>query len=392
MTKCLLVFVNEVCKLSGMNILLHDMNKDMRYGFAEELLTPFAGVHLEVLQKNLARYADYFRSKNINIRPHIKTHKSADIAKMQLDIGAAGITVATVQEAHDMYTAGINDIFIARPVVDKTSLKLLSELRIESFIFAVDSITHLEILSQALETSKKKVRVRIEIDSGQKRCGCIVDLSRLKLLCNQLSGYDCLILDGVFTHAGHSYKCSQQSELKKIAAQESTAVVEAAAILKDLGVSCHWISVGSTPTAMHVSEPLVNEIRPGNYCFNDVVQVVNKTALLEECAYRVYTRVLGVYDDRIVIDAGSKALGLDQGAHGVSLLKGYGLLTDYNLFIDSLSEEHGIIKNDFPENFQVGEVIEVIPNHSCASANMFSGYHVVRDGQIIDYFKTIGKK
>jgi D-serine deaminase-like pyridoxal phosphate-dependent protein len=144
-----------------------------------------------------------------------------------------------------------------------------------------------------------------------------------------------------------------------------------------------------------VQHPAVNEVRPGNYVFFDNIQVANGTAEAGNCALRIVARIIGRYPGRLVIDAGSKALGLDRGAHGTSSVNGYGYLESFpGLLISRLSEEHGIIEfgcNENPEA-EIGDIVMIIPNHSCAAANLFSFYQVWNGERLIQPWTVAGRR
>lgn len=361
----------------------------------KNLCTPFAKLDVHKLKTNIKSFADLFERRKITLRPHIKTHKCAEIAKLQLENGAKGITVATIFEAEAMFNQGINDIFLAYPVVGEAALnRYLDLVKNCSISSAVDSVFHLEELLR-IAPKFSPLKIMVEIDSGQGRCGAKPNLEAILPVVKFLDQHDGnFILSGVFSHAGQAYKCSNSDQIKKVSYDEQSSVLLAAQIFNENGFACPTVSVGSTPTAIFTDMSGINECRPGNYVFYDSMQVANSTTSFENCALKICARVIGQYPDRIVIDAGSKALGLDKGAHGISLLKGYGQISGYNnLEIISLSEEHGIVpidnKKDFPKP---GSLVEIIPNHSCAAANMFSEYRVFEDQKLIDTWEVIGKR
>jgi D-serine deaminase-like pyridoxal phosphate-dependent protein len=349
------------------------------------ICTPWAKIELQRLTQNIESFQKMLAAKHMQVRPHIKTHKSSAIARMQLKAGASGITVSRLHEAREMIKKGIFDIFVAYPIVGSASIEayqdlLRPEVRVSS---AFDSLFHLRELKRAAQNCGK-MNIRLEVDSGQHRCGCIPELKAIKPLAEFIkknSNY--FQLEGVFSHAGQAYACANSEQIKAVAHDEQHAVCKAARILENLDLSCRIISVGSTPTAPFIqpgTQPgAINECRPGNYVFFDAMQIANQTANARQCSLTVVSTVIATYQDRVVIDAGSKALGLDKGAHGLSL--GYGVIVGHeDLVIDSLSEEHGIVKAENTAlNLKAGQIIEIIPNHSCAAANMFSEYQVFKN-------------
>ena len=364
----------------------------------ESLKTPAALIDKKILERNIAFFADELKRNNVAIRPHIKTHKSAEIAALQLKEGAIGITTATLQEAEDFYKSGYNDIFIAYPIIGQNKLSRYLHLHKNSKVScAIDCSFHLKALSSMADKIKKPLNIRIEIDSGHNRCGLKPESEELAELANKIKQSDFLKLEGIFTHAGHAYSSKNQPELKEIGAQEANSIIKANQVLAELGFENLILSVGSTPTALISSKfPEINECRPGNYVFFDAMQIELGVCEEKDCAFSILTTVIGKYSDHIVIDAGSKALNLDKGTHGMDNLQGHGLIKGYpHLKISRLSEEHGIIEKtntsqDFPTP---GTLLEIIPNHSCSAANLFSEYNVKSHNNLItEIFHPIGKR
>lgn len=358
----------------------------------QNFCTPYLHLDVQKLQQNIERFARHF--SEIRLRPHIKTHKCAEIAHLQLKAGAAGICVATVAEAEAMAAQGINDIFMAYPLVGKAAADRFFAIAGARLATAFDSIFHLEELKKHA-ARHAPFRVRLEINSGQNRCGILPTPQEIAAIAEYLQkNSEFFELEGVFSHAGQVYRCENSEQIRKIAAAEEQAVAEAALFLRRLGFACPIVSTGTTPTALFTANKLVNECRPGNYVFNDAIQFANSTTSLENCALSIISRVIGRYSDHLVIDAGSKALGLDRGAHGLVLVNGYGLIKGYDsLCISSLSEEHGIVT--FSEVAQLpepGQLLEIIPNHSCAAANMFSQYHVFEAERFLTTWPLIGRR
>ncbi|HOY65405.1 MAG TPA: alanine racemase [Candidatus Ozemobacteraceae bacterium] len=348
-------------------------------------VTPVALVDEAVLGRNVRSAASFAAAHGIALRPHIKTHKCPTIARMQLEAGAAGITCATVDESAAFIEAGFHDIFIAYPIVGAGRLDLLKRLcSLARITVGIDAPEHIALLA-ALDLVAP-LRVRIEIDCGHHRCG-LPPGPAVVALAAAVSAAKGLVFDGVFTHAGHVYAATNTEKIRETALAEGAAVVEAARIIREAGIPCPQVSIGSTPTwRISGIMPGVTEARPGNYVYHDAIQVGLGVATLGDCAFTVLTTVIAVYADRFVVDAGSKALGLDKGAHGIELLKGYGfVLTEDGTPMPDwvparLSEEHGIVPLS-PESPRprIGDRLQIIPNHSCAAANLFASVTFASD-------------
>jgi D-serine deaminase-like pyridoxal phosphate-dependent protein len=227
--------------------------------------------------------------------------------------------------------------------------------------------------------------VLIEIDSGLHRCGTNVDqnLVQLAQLVRKNRG---LYLKGIFTHAGHVYAATTKEKVKSVAESEAEIMLQARQLLSEYGFAPDTVSVGSTPTvAISGRHDVTTEIRPGNYVFYDNIQFSLGSCTEQQWALAIMATVISQPAvDRVVIDAGSKALGLDQGAHGTSLIKGYGRLLNIDGQISRLSEEHGVIILNDELNIKPGSPVLIIPNHACAVVNLFKIYHfITQSGKII---------
>ncbi len=362
-----------------------------------DLATPVALVDGFVLERNVASASRFAQQHGIALRPHAKTHKCAEIAHLQMSAGAVGITCATIDEATAFAESGIRDIFIAYPIVDEAKIAMLKKLcGIAKIIIGIDSEEHITTLESA--DLDAKLGVRIEIDCGHHRCGLPPGASVVRLA-QRIAASPVLTLDGVFTHAGHVYAATTPGERRLISETEGRSVVEASMMIRDAGIPCPNVSVGSTPTwRISGAIPGVTEARPGNYVYNDAIQVGLAVAAPEDCAFTVLSTVVGVYNDRFVIDAGSKALGLDKGAHGIELLKGYGIIHTADGMIvrewvlSRLSEEHGIVplESAFPIP-SIGDRVSIIPNHSCAAANLYSRIHYIDPNGTVQAYHIIGR-
>ena len=170
-----------------------------------------------------------------------------------------------------------------------------------------------------------------------------------------------------------------ETMLARIGAEEGRTLVAAANTIRESGIACETVSAGSTPTAVYVATvPGLTELRVGNYIFNDVMQVALGSACLDDCALIVISTVISRSIDRLVIDAGSKTLSAERGAHGKVRTDGYGYIRKQNLWVSRLSEEHGIIDNESVD-LSVGDRVEIIPAHACAVMNLFDRAYLQDD-------------
>jgi len=249
------------------------------------------------------------------LRPHIKTHKSVDIAHRQITLGAPGITTAKLSEAEIMFEAGIKDIFIANQITHPIKINRLKMLHAQCrVIIGMDDEKQIDLLRPAFEKTIRPLEVRIEIDSGFGRCG-VKENKVLLRLAQKISNEPWLLLEGIFTHAGQVYSAASEEEVAKIGIAEAKAVESAQFFLHNKGIELQTISAGSTPTAKYaVRNDAVNEIRPGNYVFYDGIQLALGSARAESCSLFVLATIISQpQKDQIIIDAGSKALGFSPG-------------------------------------------------------------------------------
>ncbi|MTI93906.1 MAG: hypothetical protein FH749_00225 [Firmicutes bacterium] len=331
--------------------------------------TPKLIVDREKLQHNIEAMQDFARQQGINLRPHIKAHKTAEIARLQVEAGANGITVAKLGEAEGMLAEGFNDILVAYPLIGAEKIERVRAL--------LDSGCHLTLMidSRAGATALNDLRwpdgidVLVKVNTGLNRCG-LEPGPKLVDFVSWVHGLSNLRFRGIMTHAGHAYGAKSWGEVQEIALSEGEQMVAAAAEIRDRGIPVEVVSVGATPTVMVAGAvPGVTEIRPGNYVFYDATQVMLGVVKPERCSLKVVTTVVSrPAPDRAIVDAGAKTLALDRGAHGSSGLSGHGLLSDPGWRLTRLSEEHGVIEGDnLPA---AGSVIEIIPNHACPVVNL----------------------
>lgn len=351
----------------------------------DQLQTPALLLDLGQLQKNITNIIQFAKKYRINYRPHIKTHKSIEIAKRQIQAGAIGITVATVSEAEVMVDGGIDNLLIAFPISAKGKLqRVLKLMERAKIIVTVDSIEQATLLNDFFKNHQQTINVWIKVNSGLNRCG-VEPNHEVVQLAQHIMQLDALFLDGIFTHAGHSYTASSDEMLERMAIEEAEAVITSAKLCEQTGIKIIHKSIGSTPTFKRAGQiDGITEIRPGNAVFYDMVQVGLKVATLDQCALSVVTTVASVKNNRAIIDAGSKTLALDKGAHGNESVKGHGYIVEYpQLVIERLSEEHGVITGVGVENLQINERLTIIPNHACTVANLFDHYTIVQNGTIV---------
>jgi D-serine deaminase-like pyridoxal phosphate-dependent protein len=346
----------------------------------EDLPTPAVLVDLDVLDRNIARQAERARAAGIRLRPHAKTHKCPEIARMQLAAGAAGISLAKTSEAEVFAAAGFDDIFIAYPIVGlgkaERLLALSDRLRLA---VGTDSVEGAQPLGRVFHAAGRRLEVQLKIDVGYHRVGVLPeDAVAIALRLADLPG---ISLRGVFTHAGQVYQAETPDAVAAIGRHEGEALVSTGAALRKAGLSIEEVSVGSTPSARHAMRVSgVTECRPGNYVFHDASQVKLGTCGPEDCAMTVLATVVSVpAPDRAVVDAGSKTLSSDTLRPRPD---GHGLILGSRSRLRSLSEEHGVLRIEDGDSFRVGERVHILPNHACVVSNLHDRLYGVRGGRV----------
>lgn len=350
----------------------------------DELPTPTLLLDAAKLEANLARMARRASELDVALRPHVKTHKSIAIARRQRDLGASGITVSTLAEARVFAAAGFDDITWAFPLISSRLdevASLSTEIRLG---VVVDSLAAVEALAELGASAA----VWIKVDCGYHRAGVDPASERAHQLARRIDAGPHLRFAGLLTHAGHAYHRRGREALLEVAREERDVMVSLGQRLRADGIEVPLVSVGSTPT-MSVVDHLdgVDEMRPGNYTFYDLSQVVFGSCEVADCALTVLSSVVSAQPGaaHAVIDAGALALSKDAGPTDLGHDAMGGIYADYGRgSLDphrhpvSLSQEHGVVRG----SFRVGERVRVLPNHSCLAAAQFDAYTVV-DGDIV---------
>ncbi|WP_167357163.1 alanine racemase [Paenibacillus pectinilyticus] len=349
----------------------------------ETLDTPAIIIDLDLLDANLERTAALAAQAGVRLRPHTKTHKSIWIAQEQLRHGASGITVAKLGEAEVMADGGMDDILIAYPIVGRLKLERLGRLleRIQVSV-SVDSYEVAKGLSDLGEHMKLRVPLYVDVNSGLNRCGKEpgIETAELALAIAKLPG---IRLAALMTHAGQAYSKRRADDCLEVALAEAEALLESQRVLRRLGVEVPDISVGSTPTSKFIGALAgigVTEMRPGAYVFGDGSQLYTGLIGEDECAMRIYATVVSTpRPGTAIIDAGSKTLSNDSSAHR----KGFGIIPELpDIYVERLSEEHGILSVPDGVHLQVGDQVAIIPNHCCAVTNLHDRLYGMRNGQL----------
>ncbi len=346
--------------------------------------TPALIVDEPTMQRNIAGMASFAASANVTLRPHIKTHKTPQITLLQMAAGAVGITCAKLGEAEVMVEqAEVGDILIAYPVVGAAKIsRLLTLMERARMIVALDNRAVGEAIGHALARQDRTIDVYVEVNTGGDRAGALVgdEAVALALDLARISG---LRVVGIMTHEGHA-NSAEPDALRQTALTAGHAMVETADRLRAHGLDIQTVSVGSTPASLYTPTVAgVTEMRLGTYVFNDNSEFRHGRVSPADCALRILATVVSrPTADRALIDSGSKTLAMDPSRSH----PGHGYIVGHSeAVITKLSEEHGFVHVPAgTQGLDIGDRVEVIPNHVCPTVNLQDELFIVRDGDLID--------
>lgn len=346
------------------------------------LPTPAVVVDLDIVQRNIRQLLVGARANGLAHRPHIKTHRCSELAAMQVAAGCDGITVAKLGEAEAMVEAGIDNIFVAYSVIgsDKVARLLALARRCSVLRTAVNSQVGAEALSHAFAEAGMTLEVLIEIDGGLNRGGVKPGAPALAFA-RQIRDLPGLHIAGLMYYGGLVYDAHNRQEIEAYAQQGRQQILDTAALLQAEGFSMTVLSAGSsftgkTPQALRG----LTEIRSGHYIFNDCGQLDVGLAGPEDCALRVVATIVCKPDDHTVIaDVGTKSLTSDTCHHR----PGYGYIVEYpDIEIYALNEEHAFLRAAGENPLQIGDKIQIIPNHACVVTNLVEEVYGFSGGKL----------
>jgi D-serine deaminase-like pyridoxal phosphate-dependent protein len=374
----------------------------------EQIETPAALIDIARMQKNIARMQGHMNTLGVAFRPHVKTTKCIDVVRAQIAAGARGITVSTLKEAEAFFAAGIDDILYAVSMAPSKLPRALALRRQGCDLkLVVDNPTAASAIAAFGDQHGETFEVWIEVDTDGHRSGITPEEGTL-LAVGRILHENGVKVGGVMTHAGSSYELDTPQALAALAEQERAGCVRAAQRLRDAGIACPAVSVGSTPTALAATHlEGVTEVRAGVYVLFDLVMHNVGVCALDDIALSVLATVIGHQADKgwAILDAGWMAMSRDRGTSKQSHDFGYGqpcllngtLLPDY--LVSGANQEHGILApmqadahaDDITQRFPIGMKLRILPNHACATGAQFPEYHAVApDGGSVEWRRFHG--
>jgi len=355
----------------------HNTQKDnaLKNEIISNFGTPCPVIDLDVVERNIARAQQRCDDAGVANRPHIKTHKSPRLAKMQIDAGAKGITCQKLGEAEVMANAGITDIIIATNLLGAARSGRLAALQKKLPLkVCADNPVTLAAYASAATDAGRPIDVMIECDTGQQRAGVETPEEALALA-REIKDNPMLNFVGWLFYP----PLDGWPRTTKFFATVSAG-------LDELGMRAEIVSTGGSPNFVHIGElDGATEHRAGTCIFNDLMQIEAGVATIDDCAFQVYTSVVSrAGPERGILDAGSKTLTADSGGGKAGGIDGYGRILEHpTARIHKFAEEHGFLDltrcNDKPN---VGDIVRVIPNHVCVAVNMVDQLVAVRGGTI----------
>ncbi len=366
-----------------------------------DIPTPAALVDAARMQNNIHRMQERMTALGVKFRPHVKTSKCVEVVRAQIDAGASGITVSTLKEAEQFFDAGITDILYAVGIApNKLGQALALRRKGCDLKLVTDSVEGARAIAAFGRKHGESFETWIEIDTDGHRSGVkpddalLIDVGRALVEGGARLG-------GVMTHAGESYNCNTPESLRQMAEQERSGCVRAAQRLREAGLPCAMVSVGSTPTALSAQHlEGVTEVRAGVYVFFDLVMANVGVCSQDDIALSVLTTVIGHQREKgwAIVDAGWMAMSRDRGTQSQAQDYGYGQVCDAQgrpmdgYLLISANQEHGVVTVsnrtglaalDIASELPVGTQLRILPNHACATGAQFPEYQLLgADGAI----------
>ncbi|MFJ2987168.1 DSD1 family PLP-dependent enzyme [Collimonas sp. NPDC087041] len=360
--------------------------------------TPAAVIDIPQMEKNISLMQEHMRELGVKFRPHVKTTKCVEVVRAQIAAGARGITVSTLKEAEEFFAAGVVDILYAVGV-DPSKLPRAMALKRKGcdLKLVVDNPAAAAAVVEFSRQHKADFEIWIEVDTDGHRSGITPEEDALLEVGKILRDAE-IKVGGVMTHAGSSYELNAREALQELAEQERAGCVRAAQRLREIGLPCAGVSVGSTPTAIAAQNlDGVTEVRAGVYVLFDLVMHNVGVCAFDDIALSVLTTVIGHQADKgwAILDAGWMAMSRDRGTAKQSHDFGYGQpctldgrpLSGY--ILSGANQEHGILSpvqsettdgadaQDVRTRFPIGMKLRILPNHACATGAQFPEYHAL---------------
>ena len=348
----------------------------------EELPTPALVLDLPAVMRNLAVMAGQIAMIPAELRPHAKAHKSAEIARLQLERGAIGITAATVAEADAMARAGVSDILIANQVVATPAMdRVVAVAARTTTTVAVDDLENVEMLASRAAAAGVLLGVVVEVDVGMGRGGARTAREALTLA-GRASALPGIELRGLMGYEGH---CADERDVELRERKTRTSMARLMAVVdrcSAAGLGIEIVTAGATGTYRFAGgHQGVTEVQPGSYVLMD--RFHQGLAPEFECALTVLTTAVSKHGDLVVFDAGRKGIGTDLRLPDPPAWPGAELAF--------VHEEHLGVRFPGGAPYQLGDRVALVPGYAPTAVNLFGAYHVVDGGQVVDVWPVLAR-
>jgi D-serine deaminase-like pyridoxal phosphate-dependent protein len=357
--------------------------------------TPSLVLDIDIFKANVNELLTICQSHGVSLQPHAKTHRTPEIGLLQQELGCDGLCVAKVGEAEGFADAGVKKITVAYPVIGASKVERARVLSTSiDLTLAVDSVAGAKSIGEVFAAHSQVCSVLLIIDTGLGRDGVLPqDAPKIAQAIDAIPGIKVV---GVMTHEGTVYGAPDKVSMIAAAKKVSEMMVETSQAINSAGVNISRVSMGSSASARVAATVAgVNQIRPGIFAFNDLGQIALGNATLQSCAVRILSTVVSrPTSTTAVIDAGSKSLSADllPAKEHRDEYPGHGLIIGKSgWIIERLSEEHGMLKwmgDGEPSSLDIGEQIQIIPNHVCTTFSSLNESVVVSKGEVINRWRT----
>jgi len=352
----------------------------------DDLDTPSLVVDLDRMEKNIERMVAFTSKCGVKLRPHVKTSKSPDIAKMQLAAGSTGVCLQKVSEVEVFVQNGIKDIFLTNEIVTPSKIERLARVAEKAHIgVAVDNMEVAKLMGKIFRDVGTEADVYVDVDVGMGRCG--VTPKDAASLAQQVYREKNLVFKGLMGYEGQVHGAKTKKEQVEKSNEAMRGIVGARGGIKKKGLDVEVVSVGSSvSTWINAKHPDVTEVQPGMYVFNDHALVTRGVATWDDLALTAVVTVMSKpAEDRAVVDAGSKAFNFDVGLFPKAFeVKG--------AVMDHFSEEHGWLQlKGTAKKLKVGDRMRFVPAHCCTMVNQHEEIYGIRGNKVEKVFPILAR-
>ncbi len=352
----------------------------------DDLDTPSLVVDLDRMEKNIGRMVTFTKKCGVDLRPHVKTHKSPDIAKVQLAAGSKGVCLQKVSEVEVFAENGIRDIFLTNEIVVPGKLERLARVSEKAHVaVAVDDLEVIKRTGRIFREAGAELDVFVDVDIGMGRCG--VRPENAAALAQQVSREKNLVFRGLMGYEGNVNGAKTKKEQLAASAAAMDGIVTAKKAIKKKGIDVGTVSVGSSvSTWINAKHEDVTEVQPGMYVFNDHVLVERGVATWDDLALTLVATVMSKpAEDRAVVDAGSKAFNFDTGLFPKAFQHEGAIMGHF-------SEEHGWLHlSGDAKKLKVGDRMRFVPAHCCTMVNQHEKLYGIRGTKVEKVFPVLAR-